>query len=238
MQSNNKQTITLAPTVEVEIKSLLGDKKKAEEFLICLSNQLGKLINHGDESQLNHYFSGCLNSEFIANVTDHLVDPKRISELKSILYGTKQSIRTRQTTKDDSCIVLLVVKATVSSGDSHNGNARMELELEVNLGLDALDSLLLSHGLSMQAKWSRQRHTYSSGDLSVMIDKNAGYGYLVELETLTTKELAETALSNLRSVLSQTGFKELDSEKLSRMFAHYNENWADYYGTEKTFVIN
>jgi hypothetical protein len=29
----------------------------------------------------------------------------------------------------------------------------------------------------------------------------------------------------------------LAQERLERMFAHYNQNWPEYYGTTKVFII-
>jgi hypothetical protein len=38
--------------------------------------------------------------------------------------------------------------------------------------------------------------------------------------------------------MNHLGAHELDQAKLEQMFAHYNQNWPDYYGTSRTFDID
>jgi hypothetical protein len=72
----------------------------------------------------------------------------------------------------------------------------------------------------------------------VTIDKNAGYGYLAEFEIVENDPLrADATKARLRQLIKNVGFEELDQARLARMFAYYNANWRDYYGTEKIFVI-
>jgi hypothetical protein len=37
--------------------------------------------------------------------------------------------------------------------------------------------------------------------------------------------------------MSEIGLVELPQDRLARMFEYYNNNWEDYYGTEKVFNI-
>jgi hypothetical protein len=37
--------------------------------------------------------------------------------------------------------------------------------------------------------------------------------------------------------MKNLGVEELSQERLQRMFDYYNKNWAEYYGTDKTFSI-
>jgi hypothetical protein len=41
---------------EVEIKTLLGSKENADNFIENLENSVEKLEKKGENSQLNHYF--------------------------------------------------------------------------------------------------------------------------------------------------------------------------------------
>lgn len=47
----------------------------------------------------------------------------------------------------------------------------------------------------------------------------------------------QRAEDNIRGIMARVGVEELDQERLARMFEHYNENWSEYYGTDKTFTI-
>jgi adenylate cyclase class IV len=133
-----------------------------------------------------------------------------------------------------------VVKLSVDDTSSSNGIQRIEWE-EVFIGMpiDDLDAILLESDFEYQAKWSRERVEYEFDNITVCLDKNAGYGYLAEFEmVIANPEETQRAEDNLGGIMARVGVKELDQERLGRMFAHYNENWRDYYGTEKTFNID
>jgi adenylate cyclase class IV len=116
---------------------------------------------------------------------------------------------------------------------------RMEVEASVpGLTLEQLDAEVLAAGYSYQAKWSRTREEYKVNDVAVCLDKNAGYGYLAEFEkVITDSTKAEETKQELVSLMKTLGVEELSQDRLERMFAHYNEHWPDYYGTENIFVI-
>ena len=220
---------------EVEIKSLLGSRdnaKKLKEKLVAKYPNT-KLVGHG--KQLNHYFNLPKDqSKLIENITP-IIDSKKKEALKNILvHGHKISIRTRQT--DDK--VILVLKASVGDDTSSNGVKRLEFESVVSMALHQLDDVLLKSGCTYQAKWSREREEYESGSMHVCIDKNAGYGYLAEFEIIVhdDNEL-ELTRQFLLEEMESLGFGELLQDRLERMFSHYNANWSEYYGTDKTFSI-
>lgn len=220
---------------EVEIKSLLGSKDSAE----LLKNNLQKLypdtklVSKG--SQLNHYFNPPKDFSLIENNFAKYIPEDKKSTFANILeHGQKLSIRTR----DADGKVILVIKASVGDDTSSNGVKRIEFESVMPMKLAELDKLLLDSGCSYQAKWSREREEFKSGDMHVCIDKNAGYGYLAEFEKVSEDE---SALDSIRTTLLQEmkklGVTELPQDRLERMFAHYNANWEKYYGTDNIFNI-
>ena len=91
---------------------------------------------------------------------------------------------------------------------------------------------------SYQAKWSRERQEYKFLDMTVVIDKNAGYGYLAEFEIIERDALKiEATKAKLVHTMKELGVQELDQARLERMFEFYNEHWLEYYGTDKIFVV-
>ena len=97
---------------------------------------------------------------------------------------------------------------------------------------------MLESGYHYQAKWSREREEYEYKGANVCLDKNAGYGYLAEFEKIVTDEAEVDAVrEELDELMAELGVMELDQGRLARMFAHYNDNWPEYYGTNKTFII-
>ncbi len=231
----SNQNNNMKHSYEVEIKSLLGSKDNAE----LLKNNLKKLypdtnlISKG--KQLNHYFNTPKDFSAIENnFAKYIPQEKKSTFTKILEHGQKISIRTR----DADGKVILVIKASVGDDTSSNGVKRIEFESIVPLKLGELDQLLIDSGCTYQAKWSREREEYSSGDMHVCIDKNAGYGYLAEFEKVTDDE---GLLDNIRALLleemNKLGVLELPQDRLERMFAHYNANWEKYYGTDNIFNI-
>ncbi len=221
-------------TFEIEIKSLLGEASAAEALKARMCELDPACCLSGSNKQLNHYFEGGDMDELVKKVSLHLSDEqlKKLSHL--VERGSSFSVRTRQ--KNDQ--VLLVVKASVDEGSSANTVSRLEFEEAVDLPLEDLDQLLLEAGFKYQAKWSREREEYSYKGMNVCIDKNAGYGYLAEFEKVLDDEAAvSSAREEIAKVMRELGVEELPQERLERMFSHYNQNWPDYYGTEKVFVI-
>lgn len=219
---------------EIEIKSLLGAEAAATELVLKMQALDPNLTVAGQNTQLNHYFTGG-DIQVLYQATEQLFSGEQHDKFQLIATrGTDFSVRTRQ--KDEE--VLLVVKASIDGGTSENGVSRLEFEEPVDLSLAELDELLLAAGYTYQAKWSRERVEYIYQGIVVCIDKNAGYGYLAEFETVTDDEDGLPAVrEKLELLMGELGVLELPQDRLARMFAHYNANWPDYYGTEKTFTI-
>lgn len=219
---------------EIEIKSLLGEKDKADELITKMQSLDPNFKKVAHNSQLNHYFIGGDLNDLYKKV-EHLFVGEQHDRFKKIAdKGTDFSIRSRQ--KNDE--VFLVVKASIDGGTSSNTVSRMEFEEPVKITLDELDELVLSAGFDYEAKWSRERDEYEYKDVTVCIDHNAGYGYIAEFEKVTDDDTdLSTVRENLEALMSQLGVEELSQDRLARMFTFYNENWPDYYGTNKTFNI-
>lgn len=220
---------------EIEIKSLLGGSEKADELeqkMRQLDPDFKKLRQH---TQLNHYFEGGDLSALYKAIRKYLPEDQA-EQLKWIAKHSKDySLRTRSQDKE----IFLVVKASVDDTSSANGTARMEFEQRTpRLTLDQLDQLILDAGFNYQAKWSRARVEYEYKNTAVMIDKNAGYGYLAEFEKVEADpDKAEASKQELRNLMKELGAEELEQDRLARMFDFYNKHWEEYYGTDKTFVV-
>lgn len=220
---------------EIEIKSLLGDEENATNLVKKMIDIDPSTKLFGESTQLNHYFIGG-ESEKIFTALSHHITEEKLDAFKKILHeGKNISVRTRQA----NSTVIFVVKASIDDTTSSNGTARIEFETEMPaFSLGDLDRLLLDAGCTYQAKWSRDRREYSFQGITVCIDKNAGYGYVVELEKVVTDGTsAEQVKHDLRTLMETLNIQELSQDRLERMFAYYNEHWSEYYGTDKTFTI-
>lgn len=219
---------------EVEIKSLLGDKETRDALVDELCRLDPSSSCTSTSKQLNHYFVGENMQKLVKDVLPLFEEEAQARLQKLAGDANKFSVRTRQ--KDDQ--VLFIVKASVDDTTSENGISRIEFEEPVNLSLDELDQKVLDAGFSYQAKWSREREEYCYKGVNVCLDKNAGYGYLAEFEKIVDNDsLIEETRNELRGMMEELGVEELPQDRLERMFNHYNNNWPDYYGTDKIFVI-
>ncbi len=222
-------------TYEVEVKCLLGGKDGADSLLVRMKEKDPGLKQTSFHRQLNHYFAGG-NLQQLFEKANQFIDESRKDSFEQITRkATDYSVRTR----DADGKVLLVIKASVDEGTSANTVARIEFEAEtLKLTMEGLDQLVLKSGFEYQAKWSRERSEYKYLGINVTIDKNAGYGYLAEFEKVINDEtkVAE-AKSQLRELIAKLNLEELPQYRLERMFAFYNANWQDYYGTDKVFVV-
>ena len=220
---------------EVEVKSLLGKKEEAERLKASLRKDKDlKLVGQG--KQLNHYFNSPKNLNGLYDAVSPHIPKEKIPAFKEIIKkGEKASVRTREADGK----VLFIIKASINDHSSQNGVSRIEFEAETkDLSLAKLDQTLLDAGLTYQAKWSREREEYQTGNMHVCIDKNAGYGYLAEFEIMVDEESkVKDAKDDIFSFMKEVGFSELPQDRLERMFAHYNKHWNEYYGTDNVFNI-
>ena len=231
---------------EVEVKSLLGEADQALALKKKMCDLDPACACVATNKQLNHYFQGGDIHKLYEKV-EHLFSGEQHDKFKKIVdKGSDFSVRTRQkakgeaspdgTYRDDE--VLLVVKASMDGGTSENTVSRMEFEETTAISLGELDALVQEAGYEYQAKWSREREEYTYKGANVSLDKNAGYGYLAEFEKIVDEEhQIDEVRKEIDTLMQELGVEELSQERLARMFEHYNQNWPDYYGTDKTFVI-
>ncbi len=219
---------------EIEVKSLLGEKDRAEALRRKMQELDPGCACVSTNKQLNHYFEGGDLVALYEKVIP-LLNEEQLVKFKAIIErGNSFSVRTRQ--RDEE--VLLVVKASIDEGTSENTVQRMEFEELVAVTLNELDALLLEAGYMYQAKWSREREEYTYKGANVCLDYNAGYGYLAEVEKIVTDEaLADQVRAEIDELMAELELEELAQERLARMFAYYNQNWPEYYGTTKVFII-
>ncbi len=224
------------PNYEIEIKSLLGSRERADELkrrVVKLFPALKTLPSH---KQLNHYFNEPKDLKTIEKVIAPLFPKEKQKELSHLIAGIKGSVSIRTREADDK--VFFIIKASIGDDSSANGVSRIEFEEGVALSLEALDKKLLDAGLSYQAKWSREREHYDLGSVHITVDKNAGYGYLAEFEKMIDDGgEAEYARQELKALMTELGCEELPQARLERMFAYYNTHWEEFYGTEKVFTL-
>ncbi len=232
---------------EIEIKSLLGSKERADELKRQLTQLFPALRTLPSHKQRNFYFNTPDNLRVVEKAIGPLFSPEKQKELSEIIKGAKGTVSIR--TRDADGKTLFIIKASIGDDTSENGVSRVEFEEPVKLSFDELNQRLIDAGLVFQAKWSREREQYHLGTTIITIDKNAGYGYLAEFEKMITTPLEPTGQAlpltgqvtqvkqELKALMATLGCEELEQARLERMFKFYNEHWQEYYGTDKVFVV-
>lgn len=221
---------------EIEIKTLLGNKERADELKRKLAELFPALKALPPHKQRNFYFNTPKDLDVVGKVMSSLLSSEKQEPLAKIIKGARGTVSIR--TRDADGKSLFIIKASIGDDTSENGVSRVEFEEPVPLSFDELNQKLIDAGLSYQAKWSREREQYDLGDIQVTVDKNAGYGYLAEFEKMIEDGgEAEQAKGEIKELMAKLGSEELPQARLERMFRFYNEHWIDYYGTEKTFII-
>jgi len=223
---------------EIEIKCLLGTQEKADQFIKQLEEHWvdtqGFIL---PERQLNHYFTG----GHILDIYEHLGSRMPLKEQELLhhicLYGNHHSVRTRNILPWDHTI--LVVKSSNNLDSSTHSVSRLEFEYEfTDMNLEDLDRALIDIGREYLSKRSRIRTNYELGDITICLDQNAWYGYVVEFETVVHgDESKDQAEDRLRELMEKFTIDEIDQATLETMFSYYNAHRQEYYGTHRIFSL-
>lgn len=219
---------------EIEIKSLLGDKKAADAFVETLATADPTATIVSRQKQLNHYFKSGKLDNLIVAARPYLAK-EQLEHIRDIAKRANSiNVRTRQ--RNDE--VLLIVKGSLDHASAAHSHQRMEFEEVVDLTIDELDTIVLQSGWELEAKWQAERTIYSALGLTIDMIKTPGYGYMVEFEKVVSSDTSRDAAHQLVvDVMETLGAKELPNDRLERMFAYYNQHWQEYYGTDNVFVV-
>ncbi len=222
--------------LEIEVKALLGSQENASLLLqkIAAKYPDHKLLH--EEKQLNHYFKWGNLSQLFTNTKDYLSDEQKDKFQQIVDNGKNHSVRTRWIHNKPG--VILVIKASLDEHSSHNGISRIEFEPVLDMTIEQLDQIVLDSSFECLSKWSRERQEYELPEIHISLDKNAGYWYLAEFEMVIDGDGDTTQAHNkIKEIMNNLWVEELYQDRLERMFAFYNANWPDYYGTDKVFTI-
>jgi len=106
-------------------------------------------------------------------------------------------------------------------------------EIEIKFGRDEfekLENLFLSLGFNVQIKWFRKRFEFQWTDITVCLDFTKGYGYIIELEKMTSEENKAKEYENLKEKLMSLQVNITPKEEFDKKFAYYKKNWKSLIG--------
>jgi predicted adenylyl cyclase CyaB len=226
---------------EVEIKCLLTKLEEVNLVKEKLQQQYPNLKYKAEHKQRNHYFHPEGDLVLLGEKIKPFLSEEKYQEL-CVINNSEIANYTLRSREIDSKKVILVLKIQLQSSnyDVTNAKCRREFEVEIpNFTLQQLDDLIISCNYKYMSKWSRSRIEASlEEDLNICFDKNSGYGYIIEIEKIVQNEqkIIE-ALTELKNIAHKLGLEEINDDRLERMFNFYNQNWRDFYETDKVFNI-
>ncbi len=116
-------------------------------------------------------------------------------------------------------------KIWMKKGKIHD-DFREEIEIKHDKeDFDKLEQLFMSLGFNVDIKWFRKRHTFSWNDISVMVDHTKGYGYILELEKMSTEKEKLKTLSLLKKLLKDLDIPLTPKQEFEKKYAFYKKNW-------------
>ena len=101
-------------------------------------------------------------------------------------------------------------------------------EIEIRFGkedFEMLEKLFLALGYKINIEWFRKRHTFDWQGIKVMLDYTKGYGYIIELEKMSSEAEKETSLSLLKEKLHLLNISLTSKEEFAAKYKHYKEDW-------------
>jgi len=220
---------TIPHNYEVEVKSLLGSKEKAEELKDIIKEVDPDCRLISTSKQLDHYFEGGDLESLVEDLAFYISD-KAYIEIKSLV---NREIAVCSKDKDGE--VFIIIKSSVEDYYDDRG---LSIEKKVPLTLVELDKLITKNGFKCQSKRAVEKEDFIANKIIVSVKKTDGYGYTAEFKAgVESFEEVGIAKHAIHVFMEHLGISELSQDRLERMLAYYNAYWEDYYGTDKVFII-
>lgn len=116
-------------------------------------------------------------------------------------------------------------KIWLKKGKLHDEH-REEIEIKFSKEhFETLEKLFLTLGYQTQVKWFRKRHTFEWEGITVMLDFTKGYGYIIELEKMSSEQEKSHVLQLLKEKLASLQISVSSKEEFEQKYANYKENW-------------
>jgi len=116
-------------------------------------------------------------------------------------------------------------KIWMKKGSLHDKH-REEIEIKFDKkDFEELEKLFLSLGFNVEIKWFRKRFEFEWEDIIVCLDSTKGYGYIIELEKMSSLENQEEEFKKLKQKLESLNVNITPKEEFEKKFLYYRKNW-------------
>jgi len=118
-------------------------------------------------------------------------------------------------------------KIWMKKGKIHD-NIREEIEIKTdNKDFEKLGELFNQLGNSVEIKWLRDRKQFDWQGIKVCLDYTKGYGYIIELEKMSSEEDKEKILKDLKKKLEELNIEITPREEFEKAYTNYKKNWKE-----------
>ncbi len=119
-------------------------------------------------------------------------------------------------------------KVWLKGGKLH-ANAREEVEIKVDKkDFSKLKNLFLTLGYKIEIAWDRTRNNFEWQGCDIAVDFTRGYGYILEVEKLTTSNQAGKALGQVKDVFKRLKVLPTPKKDFETKFEWYKKNWKKF----------
>jgi len=113
-----------------------------------------------------------------------------------------------------------------------SGNVHDEFMEEIEIHgkreeFEDMEKFLNKLGHSVKIKWLRDRNQFNWQGIKVCLDYTKGYGYIIELEKMSSEENKKEVLEELKKKLSELNINETPKEIFNEKYNYYKNNWRD-----------
>ena len=116
-------------------------------------------------------------------------------------------------------------KIWLKKGKIHD-KYREEIEIKHNIeDFEKLEQLFLALEYKVEIKWFRKRNTFKWKDVVVVLDYTKGYGYIIELEKMSTEKDKESTLDYLKTKMQEIRIAITPKSEFDKKYQHYKKNW-------------
>lgn len=116
-------------------------------------------------------------------------------------------------------------KIWLKKGRIHDG-CREEIEVRCDRrDFDKLEEFFLYLGFNIKIKWFRKRCEFDWNGIKACLDYTKGYGYIIELEKMCSKNNKKRVLQLLKQKLKELNVVLNPRKEFEKNFKYYEKNW-------------
>jgi predicted adenylyl cyclase CyaB len=107
-------------------------------------------------------------------------------------------------------------------------DAREEIEIFTQGDkFEDLGKLFTNLGYNVNIKWLRKRNQFNWNGIKVCLDYTKGYGYIIELEKMSSEENKNEVLQELKQELNKLNIIQTPKEIFDKKYDYYKQNWRE-----------